>query len=299
MDSFQTYLDHPMAQRLVDMGLQVLAALGILLVGWYLSSWLSRRAKNFLLAREFVDNTIALFIAAVVRYGMLVLVIVTALAKFGVQSASIFAVLGAAGLAIGLALQGTLSNIAAGIMLIFLRPMRVGETIETGTLIGTVEAVGLFTTELRRFDGLYVSVPNSQIWSSQIINYTRNPSRRLEVVVGVSYGTNLDEARTALLEAARSIPAILPDPKPEVLVTAFSADAVNLSLRAWAPAAEAMQHWTALYLAAKKALDDRGIEIPFPQRVVHMVTGSPPQSGQDADFARKMQGQEAKQTSKA
>ena len=272
--AFEHLMDYPWVERLIDLGLGIAAALLILLIGWYVSGWMSRRARVLLTERIRLDDTVALFLSAVVRYGVLVLVIVMALPKFGVEPTSILAVLGAAGLAIGLALQNTLSNIAAGIMLVFLRPMRVGETVEVGGVTGTVVAIGLFTTELRRFDGLYVSMPNSQIWSSQVLNFSRNATRRVEVKVGVAYDADLEQARGLLLETARSLPGVLTSPAPEVVITALGESSVDMSVRVWVPAGDYTMRWSQLNRAVKEVLAQNGIEIPFPQQVMHLAGGA-------------------------
>ncbi|MCH8685919.1 mechanosensitive ion channel family protein [Pedomonas mirosovicensis] len=276
MKQYERLMDYPWVERAVDLGLGIVAALLILLIGWYVSGWMSRRARALMLDHIRLDDTVALFLSAVVRYGVMVLVVVMALPKFGVESTSILAVLGAAGLAIGLALQGTLSNIAAGIMLVFLRPMRVGETVEISGIIGTVVNVGLFTTELKRFDGLFVSVPNSQIWSAHIVNYSRNASRRVEVVVGVAYDTDIEQARALLLEEAQALPNALADPAPEVVIAALGQSSIDLSVRVWVPAADYMQTWSFMNRRVKETLESHGIEIPFPQRVLHVVGGHQP-----------------------
>ena len=291
---YQRLMAYPWVDRAIDLGLGVIAAIFILLIGWYVSGWMSRRAKALMTGRVRLDDTVALFLAAVVRYGVLVLVIVMALPKFGVEPTSILAVLGAAGLAIGLALQGTLSNIAAGIMLVFLRPLRVGETVQVGGITGSVVTVGLFTTELRQTDGLYVSMPNSQIWSSHVINYSRNATRRVEVLVGVAYDADLDQARALLLETARALPNVLDDPAPEVVITALNQSSVDMSVRAWVPAGDYIRRWSELNRNVKEVLTRNGIEIPFPQQVMHVVGAAPVAPLSDEQLAEAMQEHVAK-----
>lgn len=291
---YQRLMEYPWVERAIDFGLGVLSAILILIIGWYVSGWMSRRAKALMMGRVRLDDTVALFLAAVVRYSVMVLVVVMALPQFGVAPTSIVAVLGAAGLAIGLALQNTLSNIAAGIMLVFLRPLRVGETVEVGGITGTVIGVGLFTTELRRFDGLYVSMPNSQIWSSHVLNYSRNSTRRVEVLVGVAYDADLERARALLLETARALPDVLPDPAPEVVITALSQSSVDMSVRVWVPAADYMKRWSELNRTVKETLARNGIEIPFPQQVMHVVGASPAIPLNDEQLAEAMKEQAAK-----
>lgn len=291
---YQRLMAYPWVDRAVDFSLGVLAAILILLIGWYISGWMSRRARVLMLDRIRVDNTVALFLAAVVRYGVMVMVVVMALPQFGVSATSIVAVLGAAGLAIGLALQGTLSNIASGIMLVFLRPLRVGEYVEAGGVAGTVVNVGLFTTELKRFDGLYVSVPNSQIWSSHVINYSRNVTRRVEVLVGVAYDADLDRARQILLETARALPGVLADPAPEVVITSLNQSSVDMSVRAWVPAGDYTKRWSQLNRSVKEVLESNGIEIPFPQQVMHVVGPAPSLPATDEQVAEVLKEQAAR-----
>jgi len=272
-------MDYPWVERAVDLGLGVLAALLILLVGWYVSGWLSRRAKALMQESVRLDDTVAIFLAAVVRYSVMVVVVVMALPKFGVSPTSIVAVLGAAGLAIGLALQNTLSNIAAGIMLVFLRPLRVGETVEVGGITGTVISVGLFTTELRRIDGLYVSMPNSQIWSAHILNYSRNTTRRVEVIAGVGYDADIERTRALLQETAQALPGALADPAPEVVITTLGQSGVDFSVRVWVPSADYTKKWSELNRNVKQALEGNGIGFPYTQRVLRVVGSAPGLAG--------------------
>jgi len=275
---YQRLMDYPWVDRAVDFGLGVLSAVLILLIGWYVSGWLGRRTQALMHTRVRLDDTVALFLAAVVRYSVMVVVVVMALPKFGVSATSILAVLGAAGLAIGLALQNTLSNIAAGIMLVFLRPLRVGETVEVGGIIGTVVSVGLFTTELRRVDGLYVSMPNSQIWSAHILNYSRNTTRRVEVLAGVAYDADIEQARALLLETAQALPGILAEPAPEVVITTLGQSGVDLSVRVWVPAADYIKKWSELNRNVKQALESNGIGFPS-QRVLRVASATPGTAG--------------------
>jgi small conductance mechanosensitive channel len=217
-----------------------------------------------------VDDTLKPVIASVVRYTILVFVLVAVLAQFGVQTTSIIALLGAAGLAIGLALQGTLQNIAAGIMLLFLRPFRVGDYIDADGLSGTVNEIGLFTTQLRTYQGIYLETPNARLWNSAILNYSRVEARRLDIIVGISYDDDIDKAQAVLLELMTSDSRANAEPEPQVLVKELADSSVNLDLRCWAAAGD---YWSLLFdlnKAAKQRLDAEGISIPFPQRDVHL-----------------------------
>jgi len=251
-------------------GLDLLGAIVLLVGGWVVANWAKRSMLRVLDRAPRIDATLKPFFANLVRYLILILVLVAVLAQFGVQTASIIAVLGAAGLAVGLALQGTLQNIAAGIMLLFLRPFRTGDYIDAEGIAGTINEIGFFTTHMTTFDGVYVEVPNSQIWNRSIKNFSRLPTRRLDVVVGISYGDDIDKAQSVLLDLLRSDERVHSDPEPQVLVTALADSSVNLNLRCWTDAAN---YWALLFdmnKAAKQRLDAEGITIPFPQRDVHL-----------------------------
>ena len=254
------------------------AALLILVIGIFLAGWAARAVAGMLHRSRHVDDTIVPAASAVVRYGILILIIVAALGQLGVQTASLLAVLGAAGLAIGLALQGTLQNIAAGIMLIYLRPFRSGDYIETDRVAGTVKSLGLFATEIDTFDGLYVFAPNSEIWNKPLKNHSRNARRLMSIPIGIGYASDPAEARRILLDMATNDTRILADPAPYVFVDTYGESAVTITLRAWAPTSifwDAQRH---MIEEAKRRLEAAGIEIPFPQRIVHIVSGS----GEDA-----------------
>jgi small conductance mechanosensitive channel len=259
-----------MSDLIVQYGLDLLGAVVLLVGGWILASWVKRSMLRMLGRAPRIDETLKPFIASVVRYTVLIFVIVAVLAQFGVQTASIIALLGAAGLAVGLALQGTLQNIAAGIMLLFLRPFRVGDYVDAEGLAGTVDEIGLFTTHMHTYDGVYLEVPNAQLWNRAIKNFSRLPTRRLDVVVGISYADDIDKAQAALLDLLRRDERVLADPEPQVLVSALADSSVNLNLRCWT---NADNYWALLFdttKGAKQRLDAEGITIPFPQRDVHL-----------------------------
>ena len=217
------------------------------------------------------DATVSRFLASISRYLVLIVVLIAVLAQFGVQTASILAVLGTAGLAIGLALQGTLSNIAAGVMLLFLRPIKVGEYVDAGGIAGTVDEVGLFSTQLTTFDGVYIQVPNGQIWNSAIKNYSRLPTRRVDVPVGVSYGDDIEKALGVLLSHLQNEPRVLAEPAPEVMVLALADSSVNLNMRCWTNASDYWALRFDLTKAAKELVEGAGCTIPYPQRDVHVI----------------------------
>jgi len=210
------------------------------------------------------------FLASVARYVVLVFVIVAVLNQFGVETTSIIALLGAAGLAVGLALQGTLSNVAAGMMLLMLRPFKVGDFIDASGISGTVVEIGLFTSELKTFDGVYLMAPNSELWNKAILNFSRNPTRRLDLVVGIAYTDDVDGAIKALEGLIKSDSRILADPESQVLVTELGDSAVSLNMRFWVNADDFWGVKFDFTKWSKSTIEAAGYSIPFPQQDVHM-----------------------------
>jgi small conductance mechanosensitive channel len=258
----------------IDYGLNALGALVILIIGWIVANLVRRSLRRMLAKSERVDATLQPVIANIVRYLILVFVLVAVLAQFGVQTTSVIAVVGAAGLAIGLALQGTMQNIAAGFMLLFLRPFGVGDYIDAGGISGTAEEIGLFVTTLKTPDGVYISVPNSQLWGTAITNYSRNPTRRINLVVGIGYGDDIDRAQEVLLELAKGDERIHAEPAPQVLVRALGESSVDLGLRCWTSIDD---YWPLLFDLTKRAkidIEGAGLSIPYPQRDLHIVSGT-------------------------
>ncbi|MBB2751900.1 UNVERIFIED_ORG: small conductance mechanosensitive channel [Rhizobium aethiopicum] len=216
----------------VQYSFSVLGAVILLVLGWALAGFASRWAYEGLSRVHGIDETLARFFTNVLRYALLILVFITVLGQFGVQTASIIAALGAAGLAIGLALQGTLQNIAAGIMLLILRPFRVGEYIETSSVAGTVREIGLFATELRTADGLYRLAPNSTLWNTPITNFSREATRRNELKVKVE--DDIDQAMETLMGIAKTDSRVLTSPEPSVFIDSLGDGPIFVTLRYWA-----------------------------------------------------------------
>ena len=246
----------------------MLGACIVLIIGVVLAKLISRWADKRLAASEKIDPTVGDFLSSIIRYGLYALVLATVLAQFGVQTTSILAVIGSMGLAIGLALQGTLSNVASGVMILTQRPFKVGESIQAGTISGTVQEIGLFVTELKQFDGLYVLVPNSELWSHPIINFNRNPVRRFEFIVGIGYGDDMEKARQTLLDLASGDERVLDDPEPVAFVASLNDSSVGVGLRVWCNTPDYLNLTWDLTEAAKAKFDEKGISIPFPQREV-------------------------------
>lgn len=218
-----------------------------------------------------MDNTLRPFLANMVRWVILAFVIVAVLNQFGVETTSMIAVLGAAGLAIGLALQGTLSNVASGVMLLLMRPFKIGDFITAGSLSGTVMEIGLFTSELKTGDGIYIMAPNSQIWDQNIINFARNPTRRIDILVGIAYDDDIDAAQKALQDMMDGDARVLKDPAPMTMVMDLADSSVNVNLRCWANVADFWAVQWDLRKGAKAAVEAAGCTIPFPQRDVHLI----------------------------
>lgn len=210
----------------------------VLIVGWYLSKFAYRTIKGLLPLASGVDRNFAPLLAQAARYGIIIFALVTALSFLGVSSASIYAVLGAAGLAVALALQGTLSNIAAGIMLIWLRPISIGEYITGDGVAGVVVEIGLFGTRLRSTSGLYIFTPNQKLWNSAITNHSRETRRRIDVNITVPDTIDVGRARKAMLRVATTDKRVQIDPPPTVHVESFAGDKIVLQMRAWVPTPE-------------------------------------------------------------
>jgi small conductance mechanosensitive channel len=256
---------------LVAYSVNLLSAIVILIAGWLFASWMRRSTRRGLEKITRVDETLKPIAANLVRYGILVLVVIVVLAQFGVQTASIIALIGAAGLAVGLAVQGTLSHLASGVIILFLRPFGVGDCIDADGIGGTVKEIGLFATELQTADGIYVMVPNGLLVGRSIKNYSRLPTRRVDVTVGVSYRDNIERALSAALSVMKEDRRVLPSPSPQVMVTELADSAVNISLRCWTSRDDYWNLYFDLHKLIKLRLDEEGLTIPSPQREVHLV----------------------------
>ena len=246
----------------------ILAGLGTIIIGFWLSSKAASIVRKQMSTLQRVDKTLAPILASIIRYAGFILTLVVALGQFGVQTTSIIAVLGAAGLAIGLALQGTLSNVASGIMLLLLRPFSVGDWIETNSISGTVQEIGLFATQIDTFENIYITVPNSSIWSATIINNSRHHIRRMDLDIGIGYNSDLNEVEKALITLTKD-KRILSDPEPQFLVVDYADSAILVRLRLYAQYDDFFALNWDLKRRLKPLLDAHNIEIPFPQRVVH------------------------------
>ena len=257
-------------------GLKVVGALVVLIVGRWAAGWV-RKVVRQSLERSNLDATLIPFIAGIVYYLLLTVVVIAVLGLFGIQTTSLIAVLGAAGLAVGLALQGTLSNFAAGVMLLILRPFRVGDYVEAGGTAGSVVEVGIFTTTLNTPDNVMILVPNAAIYGDVVKNYSANDTRRNDLSVGIGYGDDIGTAIEVIRKVLAADDRVLPDPAPVIAVGGLGDSSVDFVVRPWCRKEDYWPLRFDLTRKLKEELEAGGCSIPFPQRDVHLIreaTGS-------------------------
>ena len=260
-----------MAQSLAaTYGIKIIAAIIIFVLGKWVSRMLSRTLGNAL-RRAKTDEMLVGFVVNLAYIGLLAFVILAALAQLGIQTTSFIAVLGAAGLAVGLALQGSLSNFAAGVMLIIFRPFKVGDFIEAAGTSGVVEQIMIFSTKLKSPDNKQLYVPNGSIISGTITNYSAKEQRRVDLVFGCSYGDDIKKAKALLEDILKSNPLVLADPAPVVGVLELGDNSVNFAVRPWVNTPDYWDAYFQITEAVKQRFDEAGLSIPFPQRDVHLV----------------------------
>ncbi len=253
----------------IDLGIRLATAILIFFVGKWIVALIVNGLKKAMQKGD-VDTTLRRFVANLVRMVLMLFVIIAAINHLGIQTASLIAVLGAAGLAVGLALQGSLSNFAAGVLIVLFRPYKVGDWIEGAGVSGAVEEVQILTTVLKTGDNKRVIIPNSQIMGSTITNYSANATRRVDLVVGVSYSDDLDKVRKELEDLVAVDERILQDPAPTIAVSQLADSSVNFVLRPWVKTADYWAVYFDLTERVKKRFDEVGVSIPFPQRDVYI-----------------------------
>ena len=253
----------------LDFGISLITALAIFFIGRMVVRLITNALRKVMNAQE-VDPTLISFISNLVSMILLVIVVIAAVGALGVPTASFVAILGAAGLAVGLALQGSLSNFAAGVLIIVFRPYKVGDWIEGAGVSGAVEGVQILTTVLRTGDNKKVIVPNSQIMSDVITNYSANDTRRVDLVVGVSYDDDLDKVRGTIEELVAADERILDEPATTIAVSELADSSVNFVVRPWVNTGDYWSVWFDLTEAIKKRFDRDGISFPYPQQDVHL-----------------------------
>ena len=253
----------------LDWSGRIFAAILIFFIGRWVAGRIAA-AIAVATERAGVDQTLTKFLRSVTYMGLLVMVILAAVQTLGVQAASFFAVLGAAGLAIGLALKDSLANFSSGVMLVFFRPFQVGDYVEAGGVAGTVDAISIFNTIMKTPDNRVIVVPNSLIYAGTITNYSALPTRRIDLVIGVSYGDNVHRAKDILRDVVTKDQRVLSDPAPTIMLLDLADSSVNFAVRPWVATPD---YWTVrgeLLENIKLALEAEGLSIPFPQRDVHL-----------------------------
>lgn len=277
--TIQTWLtDHDIWNRLNEWLIEnvprIIFAIVILIVGRWVATLISRMIEKAMHRAHF-DVTLSTFARHLIYTAILVFVIVAALAKLGMETASFAVVVGAAGLAIGLALQGSLSNFAAGVLLIILKPIKVGDFVEIAGTRRTITEVEIFNTIINTPDNIRTIIPNSHVTGANILNYTANGTRRLDLVFSISYGDDIRKARLIIMDVLAKEGRILPEPRPTIGVLQLADSGVNIAVRPWVKVTEYWDVYFALNEAIKLALEAGGLTIPFPQRDVHIISQEP------------------------
>lgn len=257
------------SELLAVYGLRVIAAIVILIVGRWVSLGVAKIIKGLMLKSK-VDATLVSFVRNLIYIGLLAFVVIAALNQLGIQTASFIAILGAAGLAIGLALQGSLANFAAGVLMIIFKPFKVGDFIEGGGAAGVVEKIEIFTTQLKTPDNKTIVLPNAKLTGDNITNFTVKGTRRVDFVFGIGYGDDIDKARSIIKGIIDADERVLKEPESMIVVSELADSSVNFTVRAWS----SVDDYWALYFdtieKVKKQFDAQGVSIPFPQRDVHL-----------------------------
>ncbi|HAT2326950.1 small-conductance mechanosensitive channel MscS [Citrobacter sp. S5] len=255
-------------ELLLSYAVNIVAAIAIVIIGMIVARIVSNTVNRLMLARK-IDATVADFLSALVRYGIIAFTLIAALGRVGVQTASVIAVLGAAGLAVGLALQGSLSNLAAGVLLVMFRPFRAGEYVDLGGVAGTVLNVQIFSTTMRTVDGKIVVIPNGKIIAGNIINFSREPVRRNEFIIGVAYDSDIDQVKKILTDIIQSEDRILKEREMTVRLNELGASSINFVVRVWSNSSDLQSVYWDVLERIKREFDANGISFPYPQMDVN------------------------------
>ena len=253
----------------MEYGIKIIGALVVLIIGMWVAK-IIKKGITKLMEKRSVDSTLISFATSLLHVALQIFVVIAALAKLDINTTSFIAILGAAGLAIGLALQGSLSNFAAGVLMIIFKPITVGDFVEAGGTMGSVVEISIFTTILNTPDNKKVIVPNSKVMGDNITNFNANGTRRVDLVAGISYGDDIDKAKTVLEGILAADERILKDPAPTVAVVEMADSSVNLVVRPWVNGADYWGVYFGTTETIKKRFDEEGISIPFPQQDVHL-----------------------------
>lgn len=270
LNDFQSFFGKFM-DKIIGFLPSLIGAIIVLFVGVWICRLIRKFVRRLMIARS-VDITIQNFVNELLRWVLYIILFLTVIQKVGVPVSSFLGALAAAGVAIGLALQGSLSNFAGGIMLLILKPFRIGDSIEAKGHIGTVERIGMFYTTIIKFGNERMIIPNGPLFSDNIINYSQNPTRRDNIIVGIGYGSDLKKAKEILYSLTQSCPTALQDPAPVVYVNELADNSVNFTLRVWSKTEHYWDTHFFLIEQIKLTFDKEGIEIPFPQRDVHIIS---------------------------
>ncbi len=253
-------------------GLNIIFAILILIIGMMAANWTRNLVIKVCNKSKTIDTTLAAFFSSLARYVVIIFTILAVLDRFGVETASLIAILGAASLAIGLALQGTLSNVAAGVMLLIFRPFKVGDFIDAAGHAGTVKVLGLFVTEMATGDNVKIIVPNSQIWGSSIKNFSANSTRRVDLLIGIGYGDDIDKAISEIGNVIDNDERASKSPEPAIFVGELGDSAVNIVVRVWTDSDNYWPLKAALTKNIKHKFDEKKISFPYPQQDIHIVS---------------------------
>ncbi len=262
----------------IEYGLKLIAAIAIFVIGKWVAKMVRRLLERIAKKAEW-DTTLISFVGNLTYAGMMVFVILAALGQIGVETTSFIAVLGAAGLAIGLSLQGSLSNFAAGFMMILFKPFKVGDLVEIASTLGTVEEIQIFTTRMRTGDNKTIYIPNGQIMDGTIINYSTKNTRRIDMVFGIGYDDDLQKAKDLINQILKEDERIFTDPAPTVGVAELADSSVNFAVRPWVKSGDYWPVFFHLNETIKLRFDAAGISIPYPQQDLHLVSGVPSAAG--------------------
>ena len=270
LNDFQSFFGKFM-DKIIGFLPSLIGAIIVLFVGVWICRLIRKFVRRLMVARS-VDITIQNFVNELLRWVLYIILFLTVIQKVGVPVSSFLGALAAAGVAIGLALQGSLSNFAGGIMLLILKPFRIGDSIEAKGHLGIVERIGMFYTTIIKFGNERVIIPNGPLFSDNIINYSQNPTRRDNIIVGIGYGSDLKKAKEILYSLTQSCPTALQDPAPVVYVDELADSSVNFTVRVWSKTEHYLDTHFYLIEQIKLTFDKEGIEIPFPQRDVHIIS---------------------------
>ncbi len=275
-------LPHLTIEQLAMYGLDVVGALVILIVGWTIANLASRWIKKWLGESKEFDGTLTPLIADTLKIVILAITIIMVLKRFGIQTASLIALIGSIGIGVGLALQGTLRDIAAGLLLLTHRPFNRGDAVNLNGSLGVIDKIGLFITEMHTYDGVYMTLPNSTVWGNQIQNYYRNDTRRIDLTIRIHRDSNIDKAINIIQEIAKADKRVLKEPELLVAVRDLSESSIDILVRPWTEPGDWWRTQLDMKKRIKERFDEEGIIIPFPQRDIHL-----PENGNGASHENK------------